>query len=288
MALLRLLRPHQWSKNLLVFVSLLAGHQYGDWHIIADTGLTFLVFCLLASAGYVINDWLDMEDDRKHRDKRRRPLAAGEVTVPVALGCAVGLLLPGLALAWSINPWVFATAAAYLVSTLAYSFWLKRKLFIDIVMLAGLYTLRIIGGVAVVQVEPSFWLLAFAMFSFTGLASLKRYIELNDRPEALLRDYSVRAYTPGEMPILLTIGLCNGFLSVLVLAFYLDSEQVRSIYSNVAPLWLLCPLLMYWTGRIWLLASRSLVHADPVLFALRDRLSYVLAAGVLLLAWVAR
>lgn len=281
MSFLRLLRPHQWSKNLLVFVSMLAGHQYTDLQVLQQTALTFLVFCLLASAGYVINDLLDVEDDRNHPQKCKRPLAAGEVGAGAAVVLAAILVALGLALAWSVNIWVLVTAMAYLLSTLAYSLWLKRKLFVDIILLAGLYTIRIIAGVAVVQAEPSFWLLAFAMFIFTGLAALKRYIELCERSAKSLVDHSVRAYKHSETPVLMAVGVANGFLSVLVLAFYLDSPEVRALYKNILPLWLLCPLLMYWTGRIWLLAGRSLVHSDPILFALKDRLSYLMGIAII-------
>jgi 4-hydroxybenzoate polyprenyltransferase len=288
MPLLRLLRPHQWSKNLLVFISLLVGHQYGDGDILLRTAQCFVSFCLVASAGYIVNDLLDLEDDRNHPQKHLRPLAAGEITPGLALVCALVLMLAGLGLALTLNMGVFASVVCYLCSTLLYSLWLKRKLMIDIVVLAGLYTIRIIGGVAVVHTVPSFWLLAFAMFLFSSLATLKRYVELRERPAEAIEDHSLRAYRPEEQPILAAIGIANGALAVLVLAFYMNSPQVQSLYSTVLPLWLLCPLLMYWVGRVWLLASRSLVNSDPILFALRDRVSYLVALAALLLIALAK
>jgi len=165
-----------------------------------------------------------------------------------------------------------------------YSFWLKRKLLLDIIVLACLYTLRILAGVAVLGAQPSFWLLGFAMFLFCSLAALKRFIEIQSRPAHLLEAHSKRAYLTQDQPIVGMIGIANGYLAVLVLAFYINSSEVSLLYGQVAILWLLCPLLMYWVGRIWLLASRSLVHGDPVLFTLRDRTSYfVLVAGLAIL-----
>jgi 4-hydroxybenzoate polyprenyltransferase len=288
MPLLRLLRPHQWTKNLLVFVSLLVGHQYGNPSLLWQTLLCFVAFCLVSSTGYIVNDWRDIADDRNHPEKCRRPLAAGEVAVSSALCLAVVLGLTGLMLAWMINGWVLVCVLCYLASTLLYSLWLKRKLLLDVIVLAGLYTIRILAGVAVLGSEPSFWLLAFAMFIFSSLAILKRYIELRERPAQGLQSFSRRAYTPEEQQILSVLGVANGSLAVLVLAFYMNSPQVQALYSTVLPLWLLCPLLMYWIGRIWLLASRSRVHGDPIFFALRDRTSYLTAVAAALLIWLAK
>jgi 4-hydroxybenzoate polyprenyltransferase len=284
MPLLKLLRPHQWSKNLLVFVSLVVGHQIGDLSVVTSTALAFCAFCLAASAGYIVNDLLDLEDDRNHPQKRLRPLAAGQVSKSQAIGLAVVLLVASLYFASLVGQNLMWCLLSYLTLSLAYSFWLKRKLLLDIIVLACLYTLRILAGVAVVSAEPSFWLLGFAMFLFSSLAALKRFIEIQSRPAHLLEAHSLRAYIPQDQPIIGMIGIANGFLAVLVLAFYLNSSEVSLLYGRVAILWLLCPLLMYWIGRIWLLASRSLVHDDPVVFALRDRTSYlVLVAGLAIL-----
>lgn len=284
MPLLKLLRPHQWSKNLLVFVSMVVGHQLGDLSVVISTALAFCAFCLAASAGYIVNDLLDLEDDRNHPQKRLRPLAAGQVSKSQAIGLAVVLLVTSLYLASLVGYYLLWCLLSYLALSLAYSFWLKRKLLLDIIVLACLYALRILAGVAVVSAEPSFWLLGFAMFLFSSLAALKRFIEIQSRPAQLLEAHSLRAYIPQDQPIVGMIGIANGFLAVLVLAFYLNSSEVSLLYGRVAILWLLCPLLMYWIGRIWLLASRSLVNDDPVVFALRDRTSYlVLVAGLAIL-----
>ena len=283
-ALLKLLRPHQWSKNLLVFVSPVMGHQLGDMSVVASTAWCFVALCLIASAGYIVNDLLDIEDDRNNPQKRHRPLAAGQVSTLQARGLAVVLAAAGLYLASLIGGYTLSCLLAYLALSLTYSFWLKRKLLLDIVLLACLYTLRILAGVAVLGAPPSFWLLGFAMFLFCSLAALKRFIEIQSRPVHLLEAHSKRAYLRQDQPMVGMIGIANGYLAVLVLAFYINSSEVSLLYGQVAILWLLCPLLMYWVGRIWLLASRSLVHGDPVLFTLRDRTSYVvLVAGLAIL-----
>ena len=184
----------------------------------------------------------------------------------------------------SAGPYVVLCLFIYLIVSLTYTAWFKRKLLLDIIVLAGLYTLRILTGVAVLGTEPSFWLLGFAMFLFSSLAALKRFIEIQERPADVLLAHSMRAYIPQDQPIIGMIGISCGLLAVLVLAFYMDSDEVSDLYQHKVLLWLLCPLLMYWVGRIWLLSSRSLVHGDPVVFALRDRSSYaVLLCGLVIL-----
>jgi 4-hydroxybenzoate polyprenyltransferase len=274
-AVFKLMRPHQWSKNLLVFVSMVVGHQYQDIRLLSLTLVCFCALCLIASAGYVINDLVDVNDDRNHPQKKNRPLPSGQVSRPAAMAVALLLAIAGLSLAAMAGPYVLLCLLVYLAISLAYTAWFKRKLLLDVIVLAGLYTLRIIAGVAVLGTEPSFWLLGFAMFLFASLAALKRFIEIQERPADTLQAHSARAYIPRDQPIIGMIGIANGFLAVLVLAFYIDSEEVSSLYHHAVLLWLMCPLMMYWIGRIWLLSSRSLVHGDPVVFALRDRASYV-------------
>ncbi|MCZ6829955.1 MAG: UbiA family prenyltransferase, partial [Gammaproteobacteria bacterium] len=271
LAALKLMRPHQWSKNLLVFVSMLVGHQYHDMRLLSLTVLCFCALCLVASAGYVVNDLVDLEDDRNHPQKKHRPLPAGQLSRTTASVVFVLLATAGFLLAALAGPYVLFCLFIYLAISLAYTGWFKRKLLLDIIVLAGLYTLRILAGVAVLGTEPSFWLLGFAMFLFCSLAALKRFIEIQERPAEALEAHSVRAYIPQDQPIISMIGITSGFLAVLVLAFYIDSSEVTSLYEHAVLLWLMCPLLMYWIGRIWLLSSRSLVHGDPVVFALRDR-----------------
>jgi 4-hydroxybenzoate polyprenyltransferase/phosphoserine phosphatase len=276
-----LLRPHQWAKNLLLFVPLLTAHKLHDMHLIALASLAFVAFCLCASSVYVLNDLLDLSDDRRHPRKRLRPFAAGDLKLTTGLWLAPLLLAAGLTLAGFVSLMFLATLVLYYAVTLTYSLTLKRRPMIDVLLLASLYTLRMVAGAVAIAVPASFWLLAFSLFIFSSLALLKRYTELvafAQRPNANA-DTQVRGYRLGDTPLLATLGGAAGYLAVLVLALYIDSPAVRDNYRHGEALWLLCPLLLYWISRAWLIAHRGLMDDDPVLFALKDRTSIL--AGLL-------
>src|SRR5918994_1663093 len=285
-ALLRALRVHQWVKNLLVFVPVLLDHRL-QLPVLAKAGLAFAAFCCAASGGYVLNDLLDLEADRKHSVKRHRPFAAnllsrsfGVVLVPLLFAAAL------LCSLW-LSPRFLALLGLYLVLTTAYSVYLKRVAVLDVILLAGLYTLRVLAGVAASGVRFSTWLLAFAMFLFLSLAFLKRHAELL----ALAPDQSVglrrRGYLTGDVQWLGTMGSASGYLAVLVLALYLNSDEVVRLYRKPAVLFLVCPLLLFWTGRMWLMAHRGQIHEDPIVASARDPASYVVAALVGLVLYAA-
>lgn len=274
-ALFRAMRPHQWSKNVLVFVSILMSHQYIDYALLSSTLVAFLSFCLCSSSVYLINDLLDLEADRCHSEKHRRPFASGEA--PLLLGIAVTpvLLLLSAILAWTVGATFFQVLAMYFGVTLGYSFFFKRIAMLDVLVLASLYTLRIVAGAAAAGAMPSVWLVSFSMFLFTSLAMVKRYTEL----KAIEADSGAwaggRGYHIDDLNIISQVGVVSGFISTLVLALYIDSPDVVALYSNQYVMWLLCPLMMFWIGRIWLIASRGELQQDPVIFATRDRASYI-------------
>ncbi len=265
------LRLYQWLKNALIFVPLIAGHVWDQPDKIMLVLLAFLSFGLCASSVYLLNDLLDLSADRRHPRKRRRPFAAG--TLPIAHGIIAmpALLLSAFSLSLLINPFAFtATLATYYIFTLAYSLRLKRTLMLDAITLAGLYTLRIIAGAAAVSVIPSFWLLAFSMFLFLSLALVKRYAELwtmRERGELSARG---RGYRVDDLGVLQSLGAAAGYLSVLVLALYVNSETSRMLYGQPMVIWLICPVLLYWISRVWLVTHRGEMHDDPILFALTD------------------
>lgn len=283
-ALLSTLRPAQWVKNLLVFVAALTSHRILEpaaWQALLPL---FGAFCLVASAGYVLNDLRDREADRSHPEKQRRPIARGALAPGAAAVLAVGLLLAGAALAWPLPRAAQAALAVYFAVTLLYSFALKRLLWVDVLCLGGLYTLRVLAGAFAIGVVPTEWLLAFAMFIFVGLAALKRYAELRAHGAERLEG---RGYLAGDAPAVLAFGAAAGAGAVLVLALYIASAEARLLYPAPAWLWLACPLLWYWLARVWTLAHRGDLRGDPVLFALRDAPSLVVAgalAGLLALA----
>jgi 4-hydroxybenzoate polyprenyltransferase len=277
-AWIKALRVHQWIKNVLVFLPLLASHRVLDVIALSHTAIAFLCFGLCASSVYLTNDLLDLSADRQHHRKRNRPFAAG--TLPLAAGpvVAVILLIAGLALAWLISHIFFGVLISYFVLTTAYSVRLKRVMMLDVVVLAMLYTTRILAGAAALHTKPSFWLLAFSMFIFLSLAMIKRYTELLAAQKAGKVKASGRGYDVEDIPLIQSLGGSSGYLAVLVLALYIDSTAGESLYRHPHYLWMLCPLLLYWISRTWAIAHRGIMHDDPVIFAVMDNVSRVLLA----------
>ena len=283
---LRALRVQQWVKNLLVFVPVVMAHQVGDRGLMLACLVAFVSFSLCASSVYLTNDLLDLDADRRHASKRFRPFAAGDLNPLVGLLLAPLLLAASVLLALTLPLSFLVTLAIYVVLTTLYSFSLKHIALIDVVVLASLYTGRMMAGSAATGVWPSPWLLGFAMFFFLSLAFVKRYSELYAHREA--KDSPrVRGYYPGDLEQIASLGAASGYISVLVAALYINTERVAALYREPALVWLVCPLLLYWISRVWLLAHRGEMHDDPVVFAVTDRVSYVvgaLMAAVLVIA----
>jgi 4-hydroxybenzoate polyprenyltransferase len=277
-SILRALRPHQWAKNVLILVPLLAAHST-DPESLAQAALAMIAFCLCASSVYVVNDLLDLEADRAHPRKSKRPFASGNLSLATGFVLAPVLLVVAVALALFL-PWRFQLVfATYYALTLSYSFALKGRVLIDALLLAGLYTIRIIAGAAAVAVALSFWLLLFGVFLFLSLAFVKRFAEL----DALRRQQRLRAagrgYHVEDLPILQSLGTASGYMSVLILALYINSPEIQALYERPKLIWMLCVLLLFWISRVWMKAQRGQMHDDPVVFALKDRVS--LAAGLI-------
>lgn len=276
--LLKAMRPHQWSKNVLIFVSLLVSHSYSDDALLTATALAFVAFCLCSSAVYLINDLLDLEADRRHDIKRKRPFASGALSLHLGVA-AIPVLLAVSAAITATLPTLFGTfLSIYFVLTLLYSLYLKRIPLLDVITLSGLYTLRLLAGAAVAVAAPSVWLVSFSLFLFTSLAIAKRYAEIKAMVDAGDHWVGGRGYHVSDLNILGQLGAASGFISTLVLALYIDSGEVMALYTAPYLLWLLCPLLMYWIGRLWLVASRGQLDQDPVIYATRDHTSYIVAA----------
>ncbi|WP_182915791.1 UbiA family prenyltransferase [Massilia cavernae] len=286
MALLKAMRPRQWLKNLLVFLPMLAGHA-----INADTALqsllAFVAFSLCASSAYLLNDALDAGDDRIHPTKRKRPIAAGTLPLPVAMFASPLLAACALALCAAFNPLLLAAVGLYFAATLCYSLYLKRLLVIDIVTLAILYSMRILGGAAATGIEPSFWLLAFSFFIFLSLALLKRHSELFNLHRRGKEKAAGRAYTTADKGPIGVMGVNSAFMSVLIFILYFQSQNVQMLYPH--PAWLagIVPLLAFWLGRLWTLSYRGQVNEDPVLYVSRDPVSLVVVALCVALAALA-
>jgi 4-hydroxybenzoate polyprenyltransferase len=283
--LLAELRPHQWSKNLLVFVPLATSHRVFEVGLCKAAATALLCFSLCASAVYVINDLLDLQADRRHPQKRLRPLAAGSLPLSWAAPLAATLLLLGFGLAISVLPWLFSVVlAAYFLLTCGYSLFAKRVAMLDVLALSGLYAIRVFAGGVATQIVVSEWLIVFSVFLFTSLAFAKRYAELTRLARDNQGAAEGRQYRVADLGLLETLGPCSGYIAVLVLALYVkDWDRTGNLYRNPWPLWLLCPLLMYWVSRLWIKAKRNELAEDPVVFALRDRVSLMLGAAALLL-----
>jgi 4-hydroxybenzoate polyprenyltransferase/phosphoserine phosphatase len=269
------LRMYQWAKNLLIFLPLAAGHNY-DAATIGRALLALACFCLAASSAYIVNDLLDLPGDRDHARKRLRPFAAG--IIPIAHGPPLALLLmAGAAVgALFLPPWFAAVLGLYVVLTLAYSLFLKRRVLIDVITLGMLYTIRVLGGVAAVSIPQSPWLLMFCLFLFLSLAIVKRCAELVRRQAAGEADMlEGRGYRVGDLPVMLGLGAAAGNAAVLVVSLYIMSPEVQRLYTYPERLWLICPLLLYWIGRILILSNRDQMHDDPLIFAFTDRASWV-------------
>ncbi|MGW8193456.1 MAG: UbiA family prenyltransferase [Desulforhopalus sp.] len=281
---IRVFRLHHWLKNLLVFVPLMAAHRFHEITLLLPACLAFFSFCLCTSSVYILNDLLDLPDDRRHPRKRLRPFASGKVPLhagfiaaPLLLGASlvVGLILPAT---------FVVMLGIYYTITFVYSFRLKKIVILDVIILATLFTVRMIAGSAATQVWPSSWLLAHSMFLFISLALVKRYAELVTMRNEHGQAARARSYVVSDSELLAAMGVASAFVSVLVLVLYITSGTAQQLYGNLNVIWLACPALLYWLCYIWLIAHRGGMHDDPMIFALKDPVSrYILLSMVVIM-----
>lgn len=279
-AVMQILRPHQWAKNLLVCIPLLLAHKGTETARLWATLIAGVSFCLGASSVYIVNDWLDREADRQHPSKRFRPFAAGTLSPMTGLGLVLLLLGGSLGLSLSLLPASFVwLLGLYIGICSVYSLLLKQVAMLDVLVLASVYLLRLLAGGVAADVGVSPWLLTFSGFLFLSIALVKRYAELESLPASgqMLR----RAYASHDTALLRGLGTSSGYLSVVVLALYINSQDAAILYRHPAVLWLVCPCLVYWIRRVWLLAHRGHLAEDPVWFVLSDPASYVVGALML-------
>lgn len=269
---LRAIRPHQWLKNLLVFMPVLAAHQMALPPLSAATP-AFIAFCLSASAVYVLNDLLDLRADRSHRRKSKRPYAAGDLPIQSGVWLFSSLALAGLAVGSFLGLAFIGLLVLYQVATTTYSLVLKRRPVIDICTLAGLYTLRIAAGGVATDIGLSVWLLAFSTFFFFSLATVKRLAELSELHSIGGRLAAGRGYRVEDLPLVAGMALSSGYVAVLVMALYINAPEVQALYNRPEFLWGICVVLLYWVSRVVLWAHRGEMPDDPVVFAMRDRTS---------------
>jgi 4-hydroxybenzoate polyprenyltransferase/phosphoserine phosphatase len=278
-ALRRMLRVHQWLKNLLLFIPLFAAHQVNNTATLTALLVAFLAFSLCASSVYVANDLLDLESDRQHPRKRLRPFASGQVPIWIGVLLAPALLVASMLLASFVGGSFLSWLSFYFLLTCAYSWGLKRLMLVDCLTLAVLYTLRIVAGAAAANMSLSFWLIAFAVFLFLSLSFVKRYAELEVQLANGKEKVHGRGYFTSDAPMIQAFGTSAGYASVLVLALYLNSDAVVKLYKTPELIWAAVPVMLFWMSWMWMQAHRGLMHDDPLVFAVKDKAS--LFAGAL-------
>jgi 4-hydroxybenzoate polyprenyltransferase/phosphoserine phosphatase len=282
----RLLRVHQYTKNLLVLVPLLTSHNF-TMQAIFNAVVAMISFSLCASGVYILNDLVDLEADRAHPTKCNRPLASGAIPLNYGLFLIPVLITAALILAASISLSFLLALSGYLVLTTAYTFFLKRKAIVDVVVLAMLYTMRVIAGGEAIHATVSEWLLGFSMFMFMALALIKRYVELSQRLKLSLPEPANRNYNSTDLTIIGALAAASAFNAITLFSLYLSSDMVHKLYRHPQLLWLICPILLYWSSRALIMAHRDVMHDDPIIFALKDRVSRVTIAAMVAVVLIA-
>jgi len=279
---IKALRVYQWVKNILLFVPLLMAHKVFALDLHLEALYAFVAFSLCASCVYIVNDLLDLEADRLHPHKRRRPFAAGALPIKAGVVAAPLLLAASFIIAAAFLPIrFFAVLGLYFLLTTAYSFHLKRALIVDVLVLAGLYTVRLFAGGIATNVPISPWLLAFSMFFFLNLAFVKRFSELYLMQESRQTRSKGRGYVVGDLELFRSIGPASGYFSVVVLCFYINSREAVLLYKHPELLLLIGPFLLYWITRMWLWTLRGKMTDDPIVFTAKDPVSYLIGALVI-------
>ncbi|HEY4274120.1 MAG TPA: UbiA family prenyltransferase [Rhizomicrobium sp.] len=282
------LHPSRWFKNLLIFIPLFDAANRFDLHFVVSLYLAFCAYCLVASSGYIANDLIDLNADRRHVLKHRRPFASGRLAIIKGLVLSLSLALLGLGLSFFLSPLLTGWLCLYLALSLAYSLWIKKTLVLDVFVLTALSMHRVFTGIIVAGEAPSFWLVLFAGFLFFGLAVLGRYGELkSSRIWARRRATRALAYRSSDLDFLASFGLASCYVSVGILALFVLTPDAHAAFRTPEALWLLCPVLLYWIARVWIFARRGKVPEDPLQFAVRDTASIYAASAAIALLGVA-
>lgn len=273
---LKALRIHQYAKNFLILVPLLLSHQYTNLTALFACFLGIAAFSVTASSVYVLNDLLDLSNDRAHATKRNRPFASGALSIPIGIALFLSCLLTAIGFSYFLPLYFSMWLFIYYILTLAYSLHLKRFAILDVLILSLFYTLRITAGMSLIPDGYSHWLILFSIFFFTSLAFAKRYAELHELRSQNKTATRGRAYDVEHMALIANFGVSSSFLSVLIFTLYLNSSKASSLYHHPMVLYALCPFILYWVARIWLLSVEGRMHEDPIVFALRDKTTYFL------------
>ncbi|MEO6837818.1 MAG: UbiA family prenyltransferase [Ginsengibacter sp.] len=273
---IKAIRAYQWIKNILIFVPLITSHRFYSFNLILDSIAAFFAFSFAASAGYIINDLLDLNADRSHPRKKKRPFASGKLSIPTGIILSVILLSGGLVIASQLNSHFLIILLGYFVISFLYSLYFKKIILFDVFILAFLYSTRIIAGGTATHISISFWLVSFSTFIFLSLAFVKRYSELMKITEESDLKYRGREYRKVDLNLLQIMGIASGFLSVVVFSLYINSPEVRQLYSRPKILWTISFALLFWISHLWLITNRGEMTDDPIVYAIKDKISYLI------------
>lgn len=281
----KIIRPHQWVKNILVFVPMLMSHSLNINNFILSTK-AFIIFSLVASSIYVINDIVDIKSDQKHPYKRNRPLAAGLININQCKYIIFSLLFFCIFFLIDTNKNFLILIISYFIISNLYTFIFKKYVVIDLLILASLYTTRIIGGGLITDISISIWLLSFSVFFFLSLAAIKRQIEITNFKKNKKVRIAGRGYIVSDQKIINMIVVCSGYMSILILVLYINSPQVINLYSSPSILWGICLIMLFWISRIMLMSSRKKIEDDPIVYAIKDKISYICLLLILCIMWL--
>ncbi|MFY8160537.1 MAG: UbiA family prenyltransferase [Candidatus Kapaibacteriota bacterium] len=286
--LIKELRILQWIKNLILIIPLILAHKIADVDLLFNSTIAFFSFSFVASAVYILNDLSDLTSDRQHRSKKYRPFASGHLRLQYAFVLVPTLLIVSFVLSFLFLNINFSIILLfYFVITSLYSLYIKKIAILDILILASLYAIRIFAGGIATNIYLSPWLIGFTLFMFLSLAIVKRFTELNYLKMENIQKTIGRGYTVDDISLLRTMGISSGFLSIMVLVLYLNSEEVKVLYSTPSLLWALAPLLLYWVMNLWLIAERGKMTDDPVVFAAKDKSSYIVSLLIAFIIYLA-
>ena len=281
----KIIRPHQWVKNVLVFTPLFMSHNFDFNNLILSTK-AFIIFSLIASSIYVINDIVDLKSDQNHPFKKYRPLAAKLITVNHCKILILILLALVTVLLLNVNKEFIMIIISYFILSNLYTFFFKKIVIIDLLILSLLYTSRILGGGYIADTSTSLSLLLFSVFFFTSLAAVKRLIELVNIIRFKKKKIHGREYTIKHKKMIYWIAILTGWISILVLIFHINSPVVIKQYSFPDILWIICFVMLFWISRIIYVSNKGQIKDDPIVYAVSDKISYLCLAIILFIFWL--
>ena len=281
----KIIRPHQWVKNILVFIPMLVSHNFDLDNFIFSIK-SFIIFSLTASAIYVINDMIDEKNDRNHPYKKNRPLAAKLITINQCKVIIFILLILSTFFLLDTNKSFFYLIILYFITSNLYTFFLKKLKIVDLVILSFLYTLRILGGGLITDISISSWLFTFSVFFFISLASVKRLTELINAKKYKKEKIYGRGYTIKDKKLINIVAITSGLISILVLTLYINSPQVLELYSFSNILWGAWIIIFFWISRIIYASNKGKIKDDPIVYAISDKISYLCLLIILFIIWL--